>query len=244
MLDGRSGEIVWEIPEIERYWGPSTNLAASFDFDGDGSEDLVFTNPDYYCVLSGPDGEVLHGPDFPPDIFDQPSQGLYSFPAILERPEDRPLVCLAGAHYFVGAMDLDATPLWHHLPLVGESRSADEGFLRSSDGRWLMGFGRQNGRFACVDVQDGSLRWELPTYSSCTDVACADIDGDGVTEFLFASSHAQLWAVRDLDGAPEVLWRVDLPAAGGSPIIADVNGDGFSEIVLYTADGYINVLTP
>lgn len=105
VVEGRTGKMIWEkgeIEGIERFWGPSVNLASAWDFDGDGAEDLVFTNPDYYCVLSGSTGAVLHGPSFPPKIFDQPSQGLYSFPALLERTGQRPLVCLAGAHYFVG----------------------------------------------------------------------------------------------------------------------------------------------
>ena len=247
VLNGRTGKMVWESGEIEgieRYWGPSVNLAASWDFDGDGTEDLVFTNPDYFCVLSGPTGAPLLGPSFPPDIFTQPSQGLYSFPAILEQEGTRPLVCLAGAHYFVGAMSIDAQPFWYRLPPAGENRSGNEGFLPARDGRWLMGFGRQNGDFACVEVNDGTLRWELPTGSSCSDVATGDLDGDGRPEFLFGTSHGQLWAVRDVDGRPEILWQVDLPSGCGPPIIADVDGDGASEILVCTLDGYLNILGP
>ena len=49
-------KIVWEKGEIadtERYAGPSMNLASVEDFNRDGKEDLVFTNPDMYCIASG-----------------------------------------------------------------------------------------------------------------------------------------------------------------------------------------------
>ena len=141
-------------------------------------------------------------------------------------------------------MSIDAQPFWYRLPPAGENRSGNEGFLPARDGRWLMGFGRQNGDFACVEVNDGTLRWELPTGSSCSDVATGDLDGDGRPEFLFGTSHGQLWAVRDVDGRPEILWQVDLPSGCGPPIIADIDGDGASEILVCTLDGYLNILGP
>jgi hypothetical protein len=245
VVEGRTGKVVWEkgeIEGIERYWGPSVNAAAGWDADGDGAEDLVFTNPDYYCILAGPSGQVLHGPSFPPQIFDQPSQGLYSFPALLAQEEGPPLVCLAGAHYFLAVMDLNAKPRWYRLPLPGENRAGSEGFLQTRGGRWLLGIGRQNGNFACVEAETGTLRWELPVGATCSDVASGDLDGDGEMEFLFGTSHGQLWAVGDEGGQPRVLWRAELPAGSGPPVIADLDGDGRSEVVVYTVDGYLNVL--
>ncbi|MBM3277575.1 MAG: hypothetical protein FJY95_05775 [Candidatus Handelsmanbacteria bacterium] len=245
MVEGRTGKVIWEKGEIEgseRFWGPSVNVASSWDTDGDGTEDLVFTNPDYFCILSGPSGQVLHGPSFPPKIFSQPSQGLYSFPALLAQEEGPPLVCLAGAHYFLAVMGLDAVPRWHHLPAPGENRAGSEGFLRTGAGQWLIGIGRQNGNFACLDAETGTVRWELPVGATCTDVVSGDVDGGGVLEFLFGTSHGQLWAVGDRENQPHLRWKVDLPAGSGPPILADVDGDGACEVVVYTLDGYLNVL--
>ncbi len=245
VLDGKTGAIVWEkgeSPNLERYWGPSINLASACDFDGDGNEDLIFTNPDYYCVASGPSGDFLLGPLFPPDIFKQPSQGLYTFPAILEREKAKPFVCLVDGHYFQGAMTLHAAPIWYKLPPPGENRVACEGFLRLADGAWLMGFGRQNGSFACVDVASGAVRWELPVEASCSDTATCDVDGDGNAEFVFGTSHNMLYAVGDDNGKPRVVWKRDLSAGAGAPIVADLDGDGISEIAVPTSDGYVQIL--
>ncbi|MDZ4860348.1 MAG: VCBS repeat-containing protein [Candidatus Hydrogenedentes bacterium] len=243
-LNGRTGEMIWdkgETPGLERYWAPTVNLASTLDFDADGKGDLVFTNPDYYCVASAVNGESLLGPLFPPTIFNQPSQGLYTLPAILNRAENGPLVALVGGHYFQGAMTLRAEPLWHALPVCGEARSGMEGFLQNTDGAWLMGFGRQNGSFACVNVNDGAVRWELPVDASCTDVVACDIDGDGKQEFVFGTSHANLYAVGDDNGRPRTLWQAKLNAAAGAPILADITGDGKTDIAVPTADGYVSL---
>jgi len=245
VLDGVTGSLVWERGEVaglSRYWGPSMNLASVYDYNADGNEDLVFTNPDYYCVASGATGELLLGPLFPPDIFHQPSQGLYTLPAILEMNEGDPTVCLVAGHYFQAAVSLRAQPYWHALPPAGQNRCAQEGFLRLPEGKWLMGFGRQNGNFACLNVADGTLRWELPIEASCSDVAACDVDGDGRMEFLFGTSHGLLYAVRDAVDHGEILWEVHGDAAWGAPIPADVDGDGVSEIVAASTGGYVAVL--
>ena len=251
MLNGRSGEIRWEkgeSPVPERYHAPTINLASVYDYDADGKGDLVFTNPDYYCVASGPTGDLLLGPLFPPKIFDQPSQGLYTLPAILESDVGDPTVCLVAGHYFQAAMSLHADPYWYQLPPLGQNRCAQEGFMQVKRDtqpvtrEWLMGFGRQNGWFACLNVSDGSVRWELPVEASCSDVATCDIDGDGQQEFIFGTSHGKLYAVGDGGEAARVVWNLDLGASVGAPIVADLDADGASEIVVPTADGYVNVL--
>ncbi|MBI5091997.1 MAG: VCBS repeat-containing protein [Candidatus Hydrogenedentes bacterium] len=245
-LDGLTGALLWdkgESPKLERWWGASMNYAATTDFDGDDKEDLVFTNPDYYCVTSGPTGDFLLGPLFPPEIFKQPSQGLYTFPAILDQKQGEPTVCLVDGHYFQGAMSLHAKPYWYKLPAPGENRAACEGFMKLPDGTWLMGFGRQNGNFACINVADGTVRWELPVEATCTDTITCDVDGDGKPEFVFGTSHGALYAVGDDANKARVLWKVNLGAAAGAPIAADLDGDGASEIVVPTSDGFVQVLS-
>ncbi len=244
VLDGETGALVWEkgeVPNSERYWGPSVNFASVYDYNADGNEDLVFTNPDYYCVADGPTGEFLLGPLFPPEIFNQPSQGLYTLPAVLERAGEDPLVCLVAGHYFQAAMSIRAEPLWYKLPMAGQSRCAREAFMPLPDGAWLMAFGRQNGDFACVNVADGATRWLMPVEASCSDVAVCDINGDDALEFVFGTSHKGLYAVADSVDAGRVIWRADLSGAAGAPVIGDLDGDGASEVVVPTADGYINV---
>ena len=246
VVNGSNGVVVWEkgkISGLERYYGPTVNRAAVWDLDGDGKEDLVFTCPDYYCVAAGPTGEALVGPSFPPKVFNQPSQGLYTLPAVLPNATGEPTVCLVDGHYFAAAMTARASPKWYRLPTVGEARAGGEGFIRTPEGRWLMGFGRQNGTFACVDVETGEVRWELPIHASASDVCGCDIDGDGRQEFVFGTSHGELYALADAGTACRVVWKAQLPASAGTPVIADVNGDGTSDILVTLGDGSLCLLS-
>ncbi len=161
---------------------------------------------------------------------------------ILDQKDKLPTVCLVSGHYFQAAMSLKAEPYWYKLPLVGEAPTGREGFLRLTDGAWLMGFGRQNGRFACVNVVDGSVRWEMGLQAAASDVVSGNLDGDGANEFVFGTSHGRLWAVGDGGAKARVVWSVDLGSAIDSPILADMDGDGRVEIVCHTADGYVHIL--
>lgn len=245
VLDGSNGALIWEkgkIPDLERYYGPTVNMSAVWDVNGDSKDDLVFTCPDYYCVASGPAGEPLVGPAFPPNIFKQPSQGLYTLPAILPEKQGEPTVCLVDGHYFVAAMTSHAAPKWYHLPVVGEAHAGAEGFLKTRDGQWLMGFGRQDGQFVCLDVATGKVRWEFPLESTTSAVAACDINGDGAQEFIFGTTHGELYALADAGRSARVVWKARLPASVGAPVIADVDNDGASEILVSLGDGRLCLL--
>jgi outer membrane protein assembly factor BamB len=138
-------------------------------------------------------------------------------------------------------MSIDGKADWYHLPVVGENRASAEGFAQLPDGKWLMGVGRQNGKFGCINVSDGSTRWDLDVQATCSDIIACDINGDGKQDFLFGTSHGKLYAVTDNDGKPQVLWMVDLGAGAGNPIAADVDGDGKSEIIVPTLDGRVTI---
>ncbi|HWB53671.1 MAG TPA: hypothetical protein VG722_05740, partial [Tepidisphaeraceae bacterium] len=247
----------------ERYWGPSMNLASVCDFNGDGKDDLVFTNPDEYCIADGPTGNPLLGPLNQQKIFNQPSLGLYTMPVILgnvgwampttkrssantmgNAHPTEPIVCLIGGHYFQAALTLHAKPMWYKLPICGQARCANEGFINigtNDKPQWLMGFGRQNGKFACINVSDGSLRWEFDTGGSCSDVVGCDIDGDGRQEFIFGTSHGMIYAVGDDNGKPRIVWKLDTHVEESNPILADVTGDGKPEVIFAGSDGRIRV---
>ena len=245
VLHGGTGALVWErgeVAAIGRHYAPTKNLAAVYDVDRDGCDDLVFTAPDYYCVASGPTGRDVVAPAFPPNIFRQPSQGLYTLPAVLERKTGEPLVCLVDGHYFQGVMTPRAQPLWHKLPVVGEARSGAEGFLQLRDGTWLMGYGREDGRFACIEVETGQLRWEFDLGASACGITTCDIDGDGNQEFVFGTSHGELFAIRDAGTRGRVIWRQQLDAGISWVAPADVDADGRSELVVGTGAGELLVL--
>ena len=73
-------------------------------------------------------------------------------------------------------------------------------------------------------------------------VSC-DIDGDGKQEFVFGTSHGALYAVGDENNTARIVWKTALSGAAGAPILADVTGDGASDAIVPTADGYVTLLS-
>lgn len=248
VIDGRDGKVAWtrsECTGLERYFGPTHNLAVAHDVDGDSVDEIIYENPDYYCVVDARAGNCRVGPVSPQTIFSQPSQGLYTAPAYLAgttRKDDR--VCLSAGHYFQGVLTPDGKPGWFRTPAIGQARSAREGFLRLPDGTWLLGYGRQDGQFECIDVASGKTRWTYDVHAATSDVVACDLDGDGRAEFLFSTSDGHVYAVGDDAGQPRVLWRADCPPGSFGPIPATLTKDGHSMIVLPCSDGRVRVYGP
>src|SRR5262249_8018949 len=105
-----------------------------------------------------------------------------------------------------------------------------------------MGFGRQNGKFACLDVATGRVCWEFPLEGTASATSACDIDGDGKAEFVFGTSHGELYALADAGSKARVVWKAKLPASVGTPVIADVDNDGASEILVALGDGRLCLL--
>ena len=71
--------------------------------------------------------------------------------------------------------------------------------------------------------------------------ASGDIDSDGRDEFIYPLGPNEIIAV-DHDAPDHILWRAHVASQPGTPVLADIDGDGLAEIVVCTVDGYLNVL--
>ena len=99
------------------------------------------------------------------------------------------------------------------------------------DGVFELGLPGCRDGFRCVDPKTGRVLWNMVGSASSNCVAC-DIDSDGREEFLYADGEL-LRAVRN----GKVVWEVNLPANITQLAIADVDGDGTSEILAGAEDG-------
>ena len=88
----------------------------------------------------------------------------------------------------------------------------------------------------------GHLRWEMQLTAPVSDFASADLDGDGKVEALCGAGDGKLYAIKEKDGKPGVLWTVDFGRTAGSPVLADLDGDGTAEILVTTEDGRLHAL--
>jgi outer membrane protein assembly factor BamB len=108
------------------------------------------------------------------------------------------------------------------------------------DGRLEIGVLHNGGHFRCYDAATGTLKWELDDVPGGSDVLTADVDGDGLCEFVLGGDA--LLAIKAMgDRTGEILWQLPLPQGSLTPTIADVDGDGRCEIVVGCGDGVMRV---
>jgi len=89
---------------------------------------------------------------------------------------------------------------------------------------------------------DGSIIWSYPASSHFGSIAIDDINNDGQYEVVTVGYSGGRWRVivlRATDGS--FLWSYTV-GSQGNPAIADLDNDGYKEIVVATADGWLYAL--
>ena len=246
VLDGRDGSFVWQRLYLK---GRMKEIGAGHvsiaDVDGDGIDEIAGGFCRYYWVLNGLDGQlkaVTHTPNlFRPLMAN--SWVHSSTPILLDADQDGKTEVLLSRQQIVTALlDVDAANIqWWRFRGGGGKGGMDGLADVDGDGRREVGsiaYGKKR-RLICLDIASGELEWELPLPDQpCSDFASGDVNGDGLAEFVFVCGQT-LWAVNGEHGQANVVWQLPLPAPSGAPILADVDGDDHSEILVVTEDGYL-----
>ena len=80
----------------------------------------------------------------------------------------------------------------------------------------------------------------MPASGDAAGTAGADINTDGRDEALFVLGSTLYCVGTPKPGADgALLWKLDLPASLSPPTIADADGDGWAEVILVGADGFV-----
>jgi outer membrane protein assembly factor BamB len=226
LVDGASGDVVWESPSVFTY----DNRAAVTDVDRDGADDLVVVANGTYGVYSGRDAKAIHGP------VDVRSLGgeLFATPILAE---DGTMLLVARGT--IAKAKIAGKKGWRFARkterngedlLVGVTLGKDGAFDR------VAGNFGDDDRMTAFDYKNGRILWTTALVP-VTDVVTADLDGDGVEEFVFGALDGRVVAVRSSDGSEA--WSVAPGAFVSSPIVADF-GSGPS-LVVPAHDGTIRV---
>lgn len=196
------------------------------DLDGDGALEVVTGNAAYHrdgsplwALPEAPDGYVAAG-DF--DLDGRPE---------IVRVQDATLTVLSGT---------DGSTVWES-PIPGGGGGGGPPTVADfdADGEPEIGVAASS-KYAVFDT-DGSLLWDRDTEddsSRITGSSVFDFEGDGAAEVVYADEHV-LYIYDGRTGA--VLMEVDQHASNTRleyPIIADVDGDDSTEIVLASSAGW------
>jgi outer membrane protein assembly factor BamB len=239
MYDPADGRVVWQ-----REGGPHERRSSCvWDVNGDGCDDLVHSHFFDLIALDGKTGATLwyQGGRVPG----------YHLAAVADVDgSGKPSLLLSGGYMALYRFDLQGQEIWRTPPLDYNAGSAAAIGGTDGDGVAELGVAFTD-RFACYNAATGQLKWSLPLPGKGSDVAAADVDGDGRMEFVFGCADGKLYAVgtapeTDLPSAAgisgRVLWHMDLGAPVGPPTVADVDGDGLAEILVSTSDGWLYAL--
>ncbi len=253
VLDGRTGKPVWEkaeLPAIERHFQAFGGRASAHDYDGDGADDVLFLNPDYYCVAEGRSGKLLVGPVEVAKLVKW--WAAYASAAVLRQAGGPPLIYLGGAYSARCAISLDGKRgLWReYLPterwplLVGGERFV-EGLLPPSGERGWRGVQAEaDGTLVGFDAATGRVAWRMPLGTAPSGIVTGDVDGDGRPEAMLGGQDGRLLVVRDVGDRGEILWTKQFEGPVGTPLLADLDGDGKVEVAVSVGDGNVYVLGP
>lgn len=249
-LDGRTGNIRWHkkswIDDNGRAW-PYPNRYIFYDNDNDGFHEIYGSYAYIFYVLDGNKGEPIRKPiNIWHDVFHRWQS--YFFPIPKDYNGDGKIeFFLASEASSIGGVTV-VTPefeiLWekHLTNSTGASGLQGIGDC-NGDGIPEIAFYHIDGRIVCYHGKSGDILWQIENLgnSSGGHFTSGDINSDGKDEFLFSLASNEIIALsHDVTG--HILWRKRLGATPDTPILADIDGDGLTEIIVCTSDGYINVL--
>ncbi len=247
VLSTSRAEPIWSRREVrtnntkpdERGWGCGGSDICAFDVDGDGLDDVVSLYPVNYMAAKGTDGSLIQSIDAASGLFEG-VWGAYCMPSIRDFNGDGKPELLWAGQYHHGLTTLDAKVLWCQPGGAGPATAADidgDGKLELASAGWKDGKGLR-----ILDAATGKKRWdfELPSNAGI-EIVAADIDGDGIEEFVFPVG-SDLYALNTKGGEPHLVWRAPLPSPATELALADVDGDDKAEILYVGNDSTLYCL--
>ena len=231
-LNGENGSIVWE------YSIPNSSISSSpliTDLDSDGKPEVVFASDDSLFAFQGESGDLIwampienSGSMISPCTGDLDGDGTQE--VVFTSPE-------------LKAFDGETgTVLWTSAEtcvLNYGSLATGDIDLDGSDEVLSYAVISDIATLAAFDGADGVLLWDTPIpptgYLNTTPTpAYADLDLDGYPEVILCSSasYSALSVLNAADGSVKWFKEFKNTEIYSSPCVADLDGDGFLEIVI------------
>jgi hypothetical protein len=257
LLAGRDATTVWthekaEFPGEFR-WGYAGIPLAAADVNGDRLHELVSLYPVCFWTGDGRTGRITAGKDLA-SRRELPAWAAYGEPMVYDFNGDGRMEVLLDSQYLLAMLDLSGKPLWHGPGRIDFPVGPDEGNAGQTtsckhaladfdgDGTFEIVSAGYGDGVRLIDPADGKVLWSLaaPTPTGPRATSC-NIDGRGGDEILYPAGDTLVTISGDRKSG-RVLWTWQGPATLSLPAIADVDGDGFAEIVVQDAAAIVHCL--
>jgi outer membrane protein assembly factor BamB len=239
-----SQEINWSFELKDSSFGQT----AAGDIDGDGKLELVFgcyRNDGNIYALNSEDGSLLWKyntsvgggdacNDVAPVIYDVDNDGKLDVIV--------PSSCTALTYCLNGA---DGKIKWTAATRGSDSPPTIADI--DGDGKYEVLHGEFGGWVICLNIEDGSRKWEIPVDMNSwiqTAPTIIDLDGDSKLDFVVATWNAvegdtnRVYAYRGFDH--KLLWSFDLSAVTyHGTAVADLDGDKKPELIIGDYNGSV-----
>ena len=83
-----------------------------------------------------------------------------------------------------------------------------------------------HGALVGFDAATGRVAWRMPLGTAPSGMVAGDGHGDGKPEAILGGRDGRPLAVRDGDDRGEGIWTHMFDGPVGTPLLADLNGDG------------------
>jgi hypothetical protein len=270
-FDGTNGTLIWELDRLIVDKGPGQgspinsgsggNVFSVYDINGDGSDEVMCGYGNVVFFANANDGSIVYK-EFMRKLFtdkyDYPSKGYSTFwiQQILPVPfNDGSRLLLSCFNTVVAAGTMDKKGVLTWCPSQLEYNERYWQCMTNLDGEgkpWVVELSLRNSDGIPVlfayDPVSGvfhkTFSIEMPGFapylgSGIMPVAC-DINGDGKDEIVI-SNNTGVYCIGQKDGKASVLWRYEAKNCGPA-VVADIDSDGFVEIIAATQEGKILIL--
>jgi hypothetical protein len=256
LLRGDTGEIVWYNDASDRRLplpsiGPGQDAGAvPIDVNRDGADDIAMISQIWYLVLDGRTGKFLHTPVPAAHALQNGTGVPYEWTAygalafIGVQADGTPELLVHSSTGLWGALllrpygEFPVQGLWKETPKLGRRTYA---VVANVDDRSDLEVVVADGTVRIYAAETGKLKYEFADITDAQFVSAVRMAETDRAEMV-VSRGSSMSLLRIVDGKPTVVWTLPIGAIVGSPIIGDVDADGWSDIVVSTVDGELVVI--
>ena len=227
------GRLLWE----DHSSGAHPNRPAAGDLDGDGRSEVIADDHGKLQIYDS-EGKVIATQKGWPPAYNLPIIGPFG-------PKGETLTLRSSGIGGLALVDAAAREIWRTKgPLSRYWKSLGAMGQTDGSGKWMYGILAEDGQFECLDTSTGKLRWsvDLSCPPNETSIVAGDVTGSGRHEFLVGLSDGRLVLLGERESQGAIIWQKQFGSAVANPVLCDIDGNGYAEIILSTADGCVRIL--